>query len=98
MLLTIDLNTPLAVLTVGQFQNLLNACTQPHTKVETGESKSFIYGIAGIAKLFNCSIPTANRIKASGKIDKAITQIGRKIIIDPDLALELAGKKNGGRR
>ena len=42
--------------------------------------------------------PTANRIKKSGKIDKAITQIGRKIIVDVELALELAGKKTGGRK
>ena len=33
-----------------------------------------------------------------GKIDKAITQIGRKIIVDAELALELAGKKTGGRK
>ena len=54
--------------------------------------------MAGIARLFGCSIPTANRIKQSGKIDKAITQIGRKIIVDADLALELAGRKIGGRK
>lgn len=34
----------------------------------------------------------------SGKIDRAITQIGRKIIVDADMALELAGHKSGGRR
>ena len=61
-------------------------------------SKKYVYGIAGIARIFGCSMPTANRIKQSGKIDKAITQIGRKIIIDSDLALELAGRKTGGRR
>lgn len=49
-------------------------------------------------KLFGCSLPTANRIKKSGKIDKAITQIGRKIIVNVELALELAGKKTGGRK
>ena len=54
--------------------------------------------MAGIARLFGWSIPTANRIKQSGKIDKAITQIGRKIIVDADLALELAGRKIGGRK
>ena len=32
------------------------------------------------------------------KIDRAITQIGRKIIVDADMALELAGHKSGGRR
>ena len=31
------------------------------------------------------SVPTANRIKKSGIIDKAITQIGRKIVVDADL-------------
>ncbi|MDH6313096.1 MULTISPECIES: DUF3853 family protein [Bacteroidales] len=61
-------------------------------------SKKYVYGIAGIARLFGCSMPTANRIKQSGKIDRAITQIGRKIIVDSDLALELAGRKTGGRK
>ena len=59
--------------------------------------KKHVYGIRGIAELFGC-IPTANRIKASGKIDQAITQIGRKIIVDADLAFELAGRKTGGRK
>ncbi|HCC52888.1 MAG TPA: hypothetical protein DEQ30_13245, partial [Porphyromonadaceae bacterium] len=61
-------------------------------------SKKYVYGIVGIARLFGCSMPTANRIKKSGKIDRAITQIGRKIIVDADLALELAGRKTGGRK
>ena len=59
--------------------------------------KKYVYGIVGIARLFGCSMPTASRIKQSGKIDKAITQIGRKIIVDAELALELAGRKTGGR-
>ena len=63
-----------------------------------GHRQEDVYGILGIAKLFGCSLPTANRIKKSGKIDKAITQIGRKIIVDAELALELAGKKTGGRK
>ena len=61
-------------------------------------TKEYVYGLAGIAKLFGCSIPTANRIKQSGKIDNAITQIGRKIIVDAELAIELAGRKTGGRK
>ena len=55
--------------------------------------KKYVYGILGIAKIFGCSMPTANRIKKSGKIDKAITQIGRKIIVNSELALELANRK-----
>ena len=61
------------------------------------EEKRYVYGLAGIARLFGCSLPTANRIKQSGKINRAITQVGRKIIVDADLALELVGRKTGGR-
>ena len=61
-------------------------------------NKKHVYGLHGIAQLFGCSMPTANRIKKSGKIDRAITQIGRKIIVDAELALELAGRKTGGRK
>ena len=68
------------------------------TAAVTDTDKKYVYGISGIARLFGCSMPTANRIKKSGKISKAITQIGRKIIVDAELALELAGHKSGGRK
>jgi hypothetical protein len=61
-------------------------------------NKKYVYGIHGIAQLFGCSMPTAHRIKKSGKIGRAITQVGRKIIVDAELALELAGKKVGGQK
>ena len=67
-------------------------------KTPAKEERHFVYGLSGLARLFGCSLPTANRIKQSGKIDRAITQVGRKIIVDADLALELAGRKSGGRR
>ena len=51
--------------------------------------KLYVYGVQGIAETFGCSIPTANRIKASGVIDDAITQVGRKIVVDPELAIQL---------
>ena len=47
-----------------------------------------VYGIAGIAQIFGCSIPTASRIKKN----EAITQVGRKIVVNADKALALAGK------
>ena len=56
---------------------------------ETSKSKRYVHGIAGIAEVFGCSIPTANRIKASGVIDDAITQVGRKIVVDSELAIQL---------
>lgn len=61
-------------------------------------SKRYEYGIRGIAKIFGCSITTANRIKKSGRIDRAITQVWRKIIVDAELALQLAQGGNYGKR
>ncbi|MDR1592162.1 MAG: DUF3853 family protein [Prevotellaceae bacterium] len=65
-------------------------------KAVDNPSKRYVYGILDITQLFGCSMSTAHRIKKSGKIDQAITQIGRKIIVDAELALELAGHKTGG--
>lgn len=86
---------PLWQLTVGEFRQLLSEwgnLSSPNV-TPVGREKKYVYGIPGIAELFNCSIASANKIKASGRIDKAIIQIGRKIIVDADLALELARKK-----
>ena len=79
-------------------QNSTSQTTPFESITEVNSKENYVYGLRGLAQLFGCSIPTANRIKQSGKIDKAITQIGRKIIINADLALELAGQKNGGRK
>ena len=92
-------NKPLWQMTGEEFLQLTaesGTTTQP-TVVVDSTKKKHVYGIAGIASLFGCSMPTANRIKKSGVISRAITQIGRKIIIDAELALELAGRKTGGR-
>ena len=88
----IDLNKPLWQLTVGEFLELINQ-TQVTTTDNAPTEKRYVYGLAGIAQLFNCSMTTANRIKASGKIDKAISKCGRMITVDADLALELMKKK-----
>lgn len=48
-----------------------------------------VAGLEGIASIFGVSISTAKRIKASGIIDKAISQHGRVIVTDVDKALEL---------
>lgn len=57
-------------------------CEQP-------SKKHYVQGINGIADLFGCSRSTAQRIKNSGVIDDAITQVHRKILVDTDLALQL---------
>lgn len=81
-------------MSIGEFADVLFDVFQRLSKEEEEfkPSKRLVYGIAGIAQLFNCSMTTANRIKASGKIDKAISQTGRMIAVDADLALRLMQK------
>lgn len=84
----INPETRIIDLTVGQLMDLLGK--EQSVEVDnTPKEKRLVYGIAGIAQLFNCSMTTANRIKASGKIARAISQHGRMITVDADLALEL---------
>lgn len=52
-------------------------------------NQRYYHGIGGLAQVLGCSVPTANRIKKSGALDGAISQIGRKIIVDGNKALEL---------
>ena len=86
---------PLWQMTGEEFLFLQNSSQQHNVKpyAPLEPTKKYVYGILGIAQLFDCSLPTANLIKKSKKIDKAITQIGRKIIVDAELAIELAGRK-----
>lgn len=91
-MMLIDNNTRIIDLTVGQLKDLLG---QQQTVVvdNSPREKRLVYGIAGIAQLFNCSMTTANRIKASGRINGAIAQHGRMITVDAELALELMKDK-----
>lgn len=87
-------DTRIIDLTVGQLMELLEQKQAPaEIKEEPEKAKRHVYGIAGIAQLFNCSMTTANRIKASGRIDKAISQHGRIIVVDAEKALVLFNNK-----
>ena len=85
------LQKPITMMT-GEEQTFLIGSSKKAKRSETTPivQKRTYYGIEGIAQVFGCSVPTANRIKRSGIIDAAITQIGRKIIVDADMALSLA--------
>ena len=98
------LQTPVCMMTGEQLAFLVSNLSlldgqgnKASSDKESAKPRRLVYGIKGIADTFGCSIPTANRIKRSGVIDAAITQVGRKIVVDADLALELAAnvKKNG---
>jgi len=88
----ISTQTRLIDLTV---EDLLSIIDERLTKNSTDTQKSsneLKYGIAGIQEIFKCSRVKAQEIKNSGIINKAIVQLGRKIIINPAVALEEAHK------
>lgn len=73
-------NKPLWQMTGEEFLAIINEKKSEERPPVTSDSdrnatRHYVYGLAGIARLFGCSIPTANRIKKSGVIDKAITSV-----------------------
>lgn len=89
-MINIDPHTRIIDLTVGQLMELLESAKDiPQQAIQEVKEHRKVYGIAGIAQIFNCSMTTANRIKRSGRIDRAITQHGRIIVVDVELALQL---------
>lgn len=86
------LTSPWGALTVQELLDILQPVISNQNPIQperTENVKHLVYGLKGLAELLHCSIATANRIKQEGCIDKAISQVGRKIVIDADLALEL---------
>jgi len=76
------LEKPILTATLGDWlevQKMVNA------KVEE-KPRRLVYGIAGLANIVGCSIPTAQRIKNSGKV--RFIQNGRKLVFDVEQVLE----------
>lgn len=91
-----NLNTPIWQLTVGEFLELQKQTPATHDlkPIVQSRDKWLVHGISGIAELFGCSKRYAQKIKSSGVIDKAVSQVGRTITVDANLALELVQKNN----
>lgn len=89
-------NTRVIDLTLGELLDAIEGRVRSvlSNKNPEKEERRYVYGLKGLAKLFGCSKTTASRIKTSGKIDKAITQIGSLLIIDATIALEEAAKND----
>lgn len=83
----IENNRVLATLTVGEYKEIMKeiGCMQapqeekPHT---------FVYGIPGIMQLFGVSRSTAQSLKNT-VLQEAISQNGRKIVVDVEIARAL---------
>ena len=87
-----DRDKPIWQLTIGEFVAILDS-RLPVNKIEsisrnTTYSKH-VYGISGLAKLIGCSKNYAGILKRTGIFDEAISQNGRTIIVDSELALKL---------
>lgn len=99
MMKTANSNKRIIDLTLGELLDEVEARVramqgkQPESGTQE-KPKRYVYGLKGLQKLLGCSKTTASRLKQSGKIDEAITQVGAIIIIDADKALELAKKGN----
>ena len=90
--------TQIGLLTVAELIELIdNQLNKRGGDVLKPQQKKYYYGISGIAELLHCSLATANRIKGSGVIDKAISQVGKIIIVDAELALQLINNQQGRR-
>lgn len=90
--------TRLIDMTLGDLLDVL-AEREARLKADIAENSreklpQFVYGIEGIAQIYNCSKSTAQRIKNSGKIAEAIKQYNRTIIINVDKALSLYNQQN----
>ena len=60
--------------------------------------KHYVYGLQGLCDLLGCSTATASRIKRSGVIDAATSQVGKISVVDADLALDLIKAKKSRTR
>ena len=94
-----DLNRRLIDVSVGEAFELLKPQFADLMRKVVDEAVAFaleekeVYGLEGIQKILgNCSKSKAQMVKNSGVIDAAITQNGRKIIVDVKKAKELLKK------
>jgi hypothetical protein len=88
--MTINKDTPIAMMTLGQLQEALGLAEKEEKAIEkTTGDKRYVYGIDGIRRLFGgISHVTAHKYKNTF-LQEAVSQQGRIIITDVDKALEL---------
>jgi len=72
---------------LAAFQGAAQAPAEPAPEIQP--LPALEYGIGGIRRLFHCGKTQAHRIKGSGVLDPAITQVGKLIIIDVQKALAI---------
>lgn len=88
---TINANTPISSLTIGEFTELLKESLNAPQPEETRDR--FVYGLDGICRLFNVSKKTAIEYKRTW-LKPACDQVGRTIVVNADLAMVLFNRKS----
>lgn len=86
----LDFQKPISELTVKELIFLLREINL----VKDSPEPEYIQGMKSLASFLGCSQRQARRIKASGKIDAAIIQTGKTILIDKQRLIELLKKQN----
>ena len=82
-------------LTVSEFIELLKQ-EQPAPMPEQKTEPKMLYSIRELAEFLQCSIPTAQKIKNSGRIP--FSQTGRKIVFEGNAVLSALSVKMKGQR
>jgi hypothetical protein len=92
---TITGETPIAVLTVSQFVELLEKgkTPEPASTNPVDYTQGYVCGLKGIRQLFGVSHATAQRYKDTF-LKPAVKQNGRKIVVDKAKAIELFDQYN----
>lgn len=86
-------DTRLIDLTVGEMKELfISLIPKGDASISNKSGKHLVYGIKGIRELFHVSDSMARKLK-DGVISKAVSQVGRTIVVDADLALSLFTEK-----
>ena len=83
------LTNSIVVMEQAQLLDTIKKAFDESSQSSSTNKKTHVYGISGLAAILGCSRPTAQRIKSTGKLDSAISQTGRTIVVDVDKALEL---------
>ena len=83
------LTNEIVVMEQAQLLDTIKKAFDESSQSSSTNKKTYVYGINGLASILGCSRPTAQRIKSTGKLDGAISQTGRTIVVDVDKALEL---------
>ena len=92
-----DMERPLYTLTIGEFTDLMSQFYSNVTKSDQqpgypNSTKHLYYGLRGVQELFGCSHKQAQYYK-DNVIQEAVSQNGRKIVVDGDLALKLFNQR-----